>query len=314
MRKLLLLSGVLLSSMAMAQLDKVNSELNKTAIQHNDTIDGWKKGGTFSFLFNQSAFSNWVAGGTNNVAGNASINYDVNYKNGPWTWDNKFILAYGLSKNQGQEFRKTDDRLEINSLVGRRAFGYWSYSFFANFKTQFTDGYDYSVKNSQLTGGKTYEDYPTSGFMKPAYLTFGPGLMYKRSDNFKLNFAPLTSKLTVLSGEVYTWDGKKYNSSKDVKTFGVEAGESTRYELGLYASGYYKVKLMENVSMENILAFYANYLDNPQNIDLDYTMNLVMKINKYLSTNLTLQTIYDDNAFKGFQVREVFGLGFNLNF
>lgn len=74
------------------------------------------------------------------------------------------------------------------------------------------------------------------------------------------------------------------------------------------------VKLMENVSMENILAFYANYLDNPQNIDLDYTMNLVMKINKYLSTNLTLQTIYDDNAFKGFQVREVFGLGFNLNF
>lgn len=43
MRKLLLLSGILLSSMAMAQLDKVNSELNKTAIQHNDTIDGWKK-------------------------------------------------------------------------------------------------------------------------------------------------------------------------------------------------------------------------------------------------------------------------------
>ncbi|QAR30038.1 DUF3078 domain-containing protein [Ornithobacterium rhinotracheale] len=306
MKKFLLLSGILLSSVSFAQLNRVNSELSKTAIQNNDTVDGWKKGGTFSLLFNQSAFSNWVAGGTNNVAGNANINYDLNYKKGAWTWDNKFILAYGLSKNEGQEFRKTDDRLEINSLLGRKAFNNWSYSFFANFRTQFTDGNDYNRAN--------YEDYPTSGFMKPAYLTFGPGLMYKKNDNFKFNLAPLTSKLTVLSGKVYTWDGTQFRSSDEVETFGVKAGESTRYELGFYAAGYYKVQLMDNVSMENILGLYSNYLDNPQNIDLDYTMNLVMKINKYLSTNLTVQTLYDDNAYKGLQVREVFGLGFNLNF
>ena len=66
--------------------------------------------------------------------------------------------------------------------------------------------------------------------------------------------------------------------------------------------------------MENIFNLYSNYLENPQNVDLDYTMNLVMKINNYLSANLAFQTIYDDNAYQGFQTREVFGLGVNYGF
>ena len=56
---------------------------------------------------------------------------------------------------------------------------------------------------------------------------------------------------------------------------------------------------------------YSNYLENPQNVDIDYQMNLVMKINKYFSTNVSFQAIYDDNAIGGFQIREVFGLGVN---
>ena len=85
------------------------------------------------------------------------------------------------------------------------------------------------------------------------------------------------------------------------------------YEFGINIRTYYKIDLMENVSFENILTLYSNYLDRPQNVDLDYTMNFVLTINKWLSTDLTFQTIYDDNAFSGFQVREVFGLGVNLN-
>jgi len=57
-----------------------------------------------------------------------------------------------------------------------------------------------------------------------------------------------------------------------------------------------------------------NYLEDPQNVDIDYQLNLVMTINKFLSTNLSFQTIYDDNAFRGFQIREVFGLGVNYKF
>ena len=66
--------------------------------------------------------------------------------------------------------------------------------------------------------------------------------------------------------------------------------------------------------MENTLNLYSNYLEEAQNVDIDYTMNLVMKINKYLSANLAFQTIYDDNAYEGFQTREVFGVGINYGF
>ena len=77
---------------------------------------------------------------------------------------------------------------------------------------------------------------------------------------------------------------------------------------------YYKLTLMENVTMENILNMYSNFLENPQNVDFDYTINVVMSVNKYFSTNLALQSIYDDNAFQGLQIRQMVGLGVNYSF
>ena len=71
---------------------------------------------------------------------------------------------------------------------------------------------------------------------------------------------------------------------------------------------------MDNVSFENILTLYSNYLDKPQNVDLDYTANIVMKINKYLSANFTFQAIYDDDAARAFQIRELLGLGLSYKF
>jgi hypothetical protein len=71
---------------------------------------------------------------------------------------------------------------------------------------------------------------------------------------------------------------------------------------------------MTNVSVENTLNLFSNYLDRPQEVDLDYSLAIVMKINRYLSTNLAFQTIYDNNAFPGFQTRQVFGAGVNFGF
>lgn len=280
-----------------------------------DSLDGtWTKKGTLSLIGNQSSFNNWVAGGDNAIGVNGIVNYDVNYKDDTWTWDNKFLLAYGLTQiGDDDRWKKTNDQLEINSLAGRKAWGEnWYFSFFANVRTQFTDGYNYTKDINS--------DYRTSGFFAPGYVTFGPGLLWKKSDNLKVNIAPATSKLTVLSGEVFTHNGGTtgtaldWNSSDNFETFGVDPGKSTRYELGFYLSGYYKFNVMENVSMENILNLYSNYLEDPQNVDVDYTANVVMQINKYLSANATIQLLYDDNAFQGLQVRQLLGLGFNYAF
>jgi hypothetical protein len=39
-----------------------------------------------------------------------------------------------------------------------------------------------------------------------------------------------------------------------------------------------------------------------------------MTVNKYISANFSIQTIYDDNAFRGLQTRQVFGIGVNYDF
>ena len=267
-----------------------------------DTTKVWITKGNVSLLFNQSNFNNWSAGGENNISGNLSINYDFNYKKDDWTWDNKVIASYGLVKTKNSPFeKKTDDRFEFNSLLGRKALGEWYYSAFLNLRTQMTKGYIYG---KDINGAEIRTE--TTNLFSPGYLTLGPGMLWRKKDNsLKFNLAPLTSKITVVDKD-FTLPNDAY--------FGVEEGKSIRYELGFYASGYYKFALMANVSLENMLNVYSNYLDKPENMDIDYQMNVVMKINRYLSTNLSFQAIYDDNAFKGFQTRQVFGVGVNFGF
>lgn len=253
----------------------------------------WLRKGTIAILGSQSSFSQWQAGGTNNVALNGSLNYDLNYKKADWVWDNKLIASYGINKINGQEQRKTDDRLDFNSVLGKKSKGFWYYSAFLNFKTQFDTGLNPDNELERI-----------SHFMSPAYLQTGLGMLWKKNDNFKVNIAPVTARF------IFVHD----HFTKFGESFGVEKGKNMRFELGASVNTYYKINVMENFSVENILNLYSNYLEDPQNVDIDYQLNAVLKVNKYISTNLTFQALYDDNAYKGFQTRHTLGVGLNYIF
>lgn len=275
--------------------------LSITLTSAQEKKEGWTTKGNFKLLFNQSAFSNWVARGENTLAGNVGVKYDFNYSKGRLTWESKIVASYGLTKSQNTEFeKKTDDRIEFNSLIGQKADKNWYYSIILNFKTQFARGYKYS---KDANGKEIREEY--SNFFSPASFLLGPGMLWEKNSNLKLNIAPATTKLIIVDKD-FTLPKSAY--------FGVEEGKSTRLELGFSASFYQKFNLMENITMENVFALYSNYLESPANIDLDYTMNVVMKVNDHISTNLIFQTIYDDNSYRGFQIREVFGFGLNYTF
>lgn len=316
MRKLTLLLFVLVN-FTFVQAQNSEKELitntEKAVKKINDTIEGegWKTKGTVSLLLNQSSFNNWIAGGEDSFSGTLGINYDFNYKKDDLTWDNKILASYGLLQTKNDDFtKKTDDRLEFNSIVGKKAFGQWYYSYFLNFRTQFSTGYIYG----QDPNGKQIRTEQTK-FMSPGYLTTGPGIYWTKDANLKINFAPLTSKFTFVDN-AYTSGIDRFTGLPyvDGAYFGVDEGKSMRYELGFYASVYYKLAIMTNVTAENTLNLYSNYLEDPQNVDIDYSLNIVMKVNKFLSANLSFQAIYDDNAFEGLQTREVFGLGINFGF
>lgn len=281
MKKIILLSVFLIGQIFYAQ----ETEVKK------DTL--WTKKGTIAVLGSQSSFSQWQAGGSNNLAINGALNYDINYKKDDWVWDNKFIASYGINKLKGEDHKKTDDRLEINSLLGKKAKGEWYYSAFMNFKTQFDTGLNPDSLDQRI-----------SHFMSPAYLQAGLGMLWKKNDNFKINIAPATTRF-IFVHKHFTDFGE---------SFGVEQGKDMRFELGTAVNVYYKVQLMENFTVENILNLYSNYLEDFKNVDVDYQLNAVLKVNKYISTNLTFQALYDDNAYKGFQTRHTLGVGLNYMF
>jgi hypothetical protein len=272
-----------------------------------DTTKRWTIHGENTFLINQSSFSNWSAGGVNAFAGNLLFNYDFNYKKDKWSWDNKAIIGFGLSKQEDVGVRKNDDKIILNSLVGYKAAKYWMYTFYANFQTQFANGYTYNANGTRTL---------ISTAFAPAYLTFGPGFAYKRSDNFRINISPAASRVVIVTDKTL--------NSQPGGAFGVKQGKTTDFQFGASLDAYYKVNLMENISFENILKLYANYLDKPQNVVTDYTGNLFMKVNKFVTVNAGVQLIYDDkteilrkdgvNKGPALQVKQIFGAGLTYKF
>lgn len=304
MKKILLFSILFLgTTILFAQEEEEAEEKDK---------NGWHKEGAIALMFSQAAFNNsWTGGGTSNYATNLKFNYDFNYRYNKLTVDNRVVADYGLTKNKGEQYkRKTNDRIELNSIVGTKVTNTnWYYSFFINFKTQFTDGYDYKKVDDELTRTRKTD------FFSPAYLQFGPGMLWKKSDNFKVNISPFAARITFVDKDftrvendpdlIAEFNKKKY--------FGVEANETTNFELGASVNAYAKFDILKNVSAENLLAVYSDYLEKPQNLNIDYTLNINMKINSYMSANITFQAIYEEAAVAAFQIRETVGIGFNYS-
>ncbi|NCD67957.1 DUF3078 domain-containing protein [Mucilaginibacter agri] len=266
----------------------------------------WKIHGQNTLLINQSSFSNWAAGGINSLAANAILDYDFNYKRDKWSWDNKVILAYGLSRQPDIGWRKNDDRIILNSLLGYQAAKYWLYTFYGNFQTQFAKGYNYDNDVRTLI----------SAPFAPAYLTFGPGFAYKRSDSLRINFSPLASRFTFVTNDYLSALG----------SYGVDPGKKNLYQLGASVDAYYKVGIAKNITLENILKLYSNYLKRPQDVYADYAANLYMKVNKVVTVNLGVELINDPLAriaqenngvieyHSLLQVKQIFGAGVTYKF
>ena len=275
--------------------------------QSNDIPEKWKNSGNALFLVNQSSFSNWTSGGQSSVSGTLKINYNFNYSDNGWDWDTKVISNFGLNKISGSDFlKKTDDRIEINSVLGKKfnndIIGRWSYSSFFNFQTQFAKGYRFG---NDANGNPNRTE--KSRFFSPATIQLGVGMYWKKSKDLWVNVAPMTGKL-ILVNRRFT-----ENLNENQTYFGVKKGGNSRFELGASVRSYYKSEIFENVTMENRLSLYSDYLDRPQNIDFDCTFNFIMKVNQYVSTNLIFQFVYDDNEIKRVQVREVLGVGLNID-
>ncbi len=298
MRPIKLIVFLLICPAAVVAQDSTQTKVEKA----------WKYSGDFSLLFSQSAFNNeWQNGGTSNYATNGVINYNINYKKKNWSWNTRILADYGISKADGQDFyRKTSDRFEINSVLGYKMKSKnWYFSMMFNALTQFDNGYKFGKNEETDQETRTLQ----TKILSPGFFNFGPGFLWKKSDKFNINLAPASTRLITADSRFTTTP-----DYEDGDFFGLNQGETLRTEFGASIQIYGKFILLENVTVENLFNTYVNYLQNIENIDIDYTLNIGLKVNKYISTNITFQAIYDDNAVKGFQIRQVLGVGLNYKF
>lgn len=262
----------------------------------------WTTGGNFGLNFTQVSLSNWAAGGENSLATNTFVNLFANYKKGKGAWDNTLNLAYGLLKQGETEVRKSDDKIDFASKYGYSAGKKWYYSGLVSFKSQFTEGFKYPNDSVAI-----------SRFLAPGYILLSAGMDYKPSDNFSVYLSPLTGKITLVTDDVLSAQG----------AYGVEPGDKSRSEFGGYFKMMLKHALMENIDLATKLDLFSNYMDNPQNVDVNWEVMVVMKVNKYISANLSTHLIYDDDimikqddgsAGPRTQFKEVFGVGLTYKF
>ena len=262
----------------------------------------WTKRGNIAVLLNQTGFSDWVGGGTNNFSATIKFDYEWEYSDQGWNWLSNVESAFGLAKYKNAPFaRKIDDRILIQSIIGKEFTKNLSFSAFFNFTSQIGNGYKYKkdVDNNEI------RELTTRTF-SPAYFQIGSGFLWKKDEKLWVNYSPIASRLILVS--------KKFTDGLlDNKTyFGVASKKSSRYELGANLTFHSEGRLIENVNYKQDLKLFSNYLEDASNIDLDYLAQIEINVNPLLSTQLIFQLIYDDNAVARLQVREVFGVGVQL--
>jgi len=236
----------------------------------------WKYHSEASFALNQASLTNWVKGGESNISTSFDITGYADYSNKPYniTSNNFARLKYGLIASGDKKVRKSMDLLETNSKINHKAFGKFDFSGILLFKTQIAKGFNYPN-----------DSVAVSKFMNPGILTLGIGLDYKPDKNTSLNFSPISYKGT------YVPD-KAIEQTK----YGIAADRRSKNEFGasFMISNVYRPN--SNVAITNRLQLFTNYINKPQNIDIDWEMIVTAKLNWFTDVRFNTHLIFDDDT------------------
>jgi len=260
--------------------------------QNTDTTKVWTKGGKVGINASEVGFYNWAKGGDNNVAGTSYINLFANRNVNGWSWENKLDLEYGLKRENKEIWKKTDDRLEFNTKLGKQSSKKdWFYTAYLNFKTQFDKGFDYDDS----------ETISISDFMAPGYLTLGPAADYKPNEYFSAMISPAAYKATFVLDQRLADQGEFGVKEAEYQIVGTDTtkindGQTLRHEVGANLVLSFKKDIFKNVNLDTKLDLFSNYLENPQNIDVDWQMAITMKVNSFLNVLFKTHLIYDDDT------------------
>jgi hypothetical protein len=246
----------------------------------------WKYHSEASFALNQGAVTNWVKGGESSISTALDITGYANYENKKQkiTSNNFARIKYGLIASGDNEVRKNLDLLETNSKLNHKAFGKFDFSCILLFKTQIDKGFNYT--KVKVDGKDRDTALLVSKLLNPAILTAGFGLDYKPNKNTSINFSPLSYKAT------FVHDTANIDQTK----YGVAADKRSKHEPGMSFMITNEFKPLSTVTITNRLQLFTNYINNPQNIDVDWEMIVTAALNWFTDVRFNTHLIFDDDT------------------
>lgn len=260
------------------------------AKEDNDTVKhGWTHSLISTLNLSQVSYTDWAAGGDDALAYNLLIDgrsYDEEIHTN-WTTNYKFSFGEARLGNLG--LRKTDDKIDIESILAYKVSEHYDPYASFTFKSQFTTGYKY---NNDSIQSKT----SVSGFLDPAIVTQAVGMSYKHSASFR-------TRLGLALREIFT---NKYNVySDDPATPQIE---KSKIEGGIESVTELELQIDSNIVFKSKLELFDPF-KTIKVITVRMDNLLAMKVNKYIVASLGVQLINDAVVTPRTQIKEGLALG-----
>lgn len=255
-----------------------------------EVIVFWSEKNAVGMNFNEVAFVNWNAGGTNSISAAFYGNFERKYTKDLLSWKTNASIKYGLNAQEGREIRKTEDQFQLNSTAGYRrdSTSNFRYSAKFNFNTQFAYGYRYPDTEK-----------PISKFMAPAYAFLGVGMEYTHpEEELAIYLSPITEKSTFVLDQFLANDGMfgVEPAVRDEEGNIIKEGEMHRTEFGVLFTSSFSKEIFTNIQIDNQLSLYSDYLNNFGNVDVDWELNVNLVVNDFVKATVGSHLKYDDDV------------------
>ena len=249
--------------------------------------------------------SNWRGGGVNAIGLSTFANYQAHRKVGKNSFDNEADFLYAFTSTKGLGFRKTQDRLFLDTKYGHALSDKWDLFASLNLLTQFGPGYKYT-KNA---AGEE-EAALVSRFFAPGFVTMAYGFEYHPVSYFHLRLAPFSPRLTVVQNPELLFD------ALGPRPYGVAPGASSRWEVlaGQILAEFDK-NISPNVNLKARYMAFANYETLEfKKIDHRLDVNVTAKVGKYLNVGLSGIALYDYDQDNDLQYSQGLTMGLAYSF
>lgn len=293
--RILLLLFCIISLKSLASEYKHIVKNDTTAVAKDTTASDsmliyWTEKNTFGVNLSEVAFVNWNSGGNNSVSALFYAGFDRNFEKDLTLWKNSASLRYGINAQEGREIRKTEDELRLASSFGFRkdSTSNWYYSGKFSFNTQFSNGYKYPDT-----------EVPISKLMAPGYTFLGVGTEYSHpEEDLTVYFSPITFKSTFVLDQRLANEGMFGVEPAVTDELGniIKEGENLRTEFGFLMTSDFSKEVFDDINLSNQLSLYSDYLNKFGNIDVDWQLNVNMKVNDFVKANIGSHIRYDDDV------------------